>query len=47
MYVVTDAGLRSGLGDKVRWLTRWVFLPQFFLDAGLGFDLRKIPPQDM
>lgn len=42
-----DAGLRSGLGDKVRWLTRWIFLPQFFLDAGLGFDLRQIPPQDI
>lgn len=42
-----DVSLRSGLGDKVRWMTRWLFLPQYFLYSGLSFNLREITASDV
>jgi len=39
--------LRSTFSDKVRFMLRWVFLPQFFVDIGLRFNLRALHAVDI
>ncbi len=37
-----DNGLRTITSDRMRWVVRWILLPQYFTNVGLLFDLRSI-----
>ncbi|MCH8876400.1 MAG: cation:proton antiporter [Chloroflexi bacterium] len=42
--VIPNPGLRRRLSDPLRWSTRWLLLPIFFVVSGLSTNLRLITP---
>lgn len=37
-----DDAIRSTVANKVKWVSRWIFMPYYFLAVGTSFDLRTL-----
>eukprot|EP01012_Entosiphon_sulcatum_P067426 TRINITY_DN9712_c0_g2_i1.p1 TRINITY_DN9712_c0_g2~~TRINITY_DN9712_c0_g2_i1.p1 ORF type:complete len:631 (-),score=103.62 TRINITY_DN9712_c0_g2_i1:11-1876(-) len=40
-------GIRGDYAKYVKWMSRWILLPLFFLDIGLNFNLRSVRGPDV
>lgn len=47
VFTKYDPHLRATCTDNIKWVVRWILMPQYFLNIGLQFDLRSTSGEDL